>query len=123
MKKVLLVDDEIHIRELYFEELTYEGYQVSTMVSGKRIMGNLDTVKPDVIIMDIKLKDCSGLDLAREIKQLYPRIPIIMFSAYDTYQEDMKAHPAEYFVVKSFDLTEIKQTIKAALGLNMRMVA
>jgi len=114
-KKVLIVDDEEHIRFLYSEELTDEGYDVVSTDSGFQLMELIEKEKPDVIVLDIKMVDYNGLDLLQDIRNKYYDLPVILCTAYDTFKEDMKSIAADHYVIKSFDLTELKSKIAAAL--------
>ncbi|MBI4799441.1 MAG: response regulator [Desulfarculus sp.] len=115
MPKILIVDDEEHIRFLYSEELTDEGYEVVTADSGFKLLERIDAEKPDLIILDIKMVDYNGLDLLQDIRNKYYDLPVILCTAYDTFKEDMKSIAADFYVIKSFDLTELKNKIKMAL--------
>jgi DNA-binding NtrC family response regulator len=114
-KKVLIVDDEEHIRFLYSEELTDEGYDVVTTDSGFQLMELIEKEHPDVIVLDIKMVDYNGLDLLQDIRNKYYDLPVILCTAYDTFKEDMKSIAADHYVIKSFDLTELKSKIASAL--------
>ena len=59
-KKVLIVDDEEHIRFLYSEELKEEGYDVITADSGHKLLERIREEKPDVVVLDIKMVDYTG---------------------------------------------------------------
>ena len=115
MKKVLIVDDEDVIRMLYGEELEDEGYNVITTGSGHGLIGLVEREKPDLIILDIKMAEHDGLDLLQDIRREYYNVPVILCSAYSSYKGDLKAIAADYYVVKSADLSELKQKIKMAL--------
>ncbi len=115
MPKILIVDDEEHIRFLYSEELTDEGYEVITADSGLGLLERIAAEKPDVVILDIKMVDYNGLDLLQDIRNKYYDLPVILCTAYDTFKEDMKSIAANFYVIKSFDLTELKGKIKMAL--------
>ena len=114
-KKVLIVDDEEHIRFLYSEELADEGYEVITADSGYLLLEKIDEEKPDVVILDIKMVDYNGLDLLQDIRNKHYNLPVILCTAYDTFKEDMKSIAADHYVIKSFDLTELKSKIVSAL--------
>ena len=116
--KVLIVDDEEHIRFLYSEELADEGYDVITADSGYMLLEKIDEEKPDVVILDIKMVDYNGLDLLQDIRNKYYNLPVILCTAYDTYKDDRKSIAANYYVVKSFDLTELKLAIHRAIEAN-----
>lgn len=115
MAKILIVDDEEHIRFLYKEELGDEGYEVATADSGYQIVERIAQEKPDLVILDIKMADSNGLDALQEIRNNYYDLPVILSTAYDTFKQDMKSMAANYYVIKSFDLTELKSKIKQAL--------
>lgn len=115
MAKILIVDDEEHIRFLYSEELTDEGYEVATADSGYQLLERIEQEKPDLVILDIKMVDYNGLDLLQDIRNRYYDLPVILCTAYDTFKEDMKSIAADFYVIKSFDLTELKNKVKMAL--------
>lgn len=115
MKKILIVDDEDVIRMLYAEELQDEGYDVITTGSGHDLTGLVERERPDLIILDIKMAEHNGLDLLQDLRKEFYNIPVILCSAYSSHKGDLKASAADYYVVKSADLTELKQKTKMAL--------
>jgi DNA-binding response OmpR family regulator len=115
MKKILIVDDEEVIRMLYGEELEDEGYEVITTGSGHDLVGLIEREEPDLIILDIKMAEHNGLDLLQDVRKEFYNIPVILCSAYSSYKGDLKSIAADYYVVKSADLGELKQKIKMAL--------
>jgi two-component system response regulator (stage 0 sporulation protein F) len=115
MAKILVVDDEEHIRLLYSEELTEAGYEVITAADGYKLIERIETEKPDLVILDIKMVDYNGLDLLQEVRNKFYDLPVILCTAYDTFKEDIKSIAADFYVIKSFDLTELKKKIATAL--------
>jgi two-component system, response regulator, stage 0 sporulation protein F len=115
MAKILIVDDEEHIRFLYSEELSETGYEVITADSGHRLLERIEQERPDLVVLDIKMVDYNGLDLLQDIRNKYYNLPVVLCTAYDTFKEDMKSIAADYYVIKSFDLTELKNRIAMAL--------
>lgn len=115
MAKILIVDDEEHIRYLYSEELSDEGYEVATADSGYKLLERIEDETPDLIVLDIKMADYNGLDLLQDIRNRFYDLPVVLCTAYDTFKEDMKSIAADFYVVKSFDLTELKNKIGMAL--------
>ena len=115
MAKILVVDDEEHIRLLYSEELSEEGHKVWTAATGHNLLRRIENLQPEVVVLDIKLVEYNGLELLQEIRNNYHDLPVILCSAYDTYKEDPKSIAADYYVVKSFDLSELKLAIQRAL--------
>jgi len=116
---ILVVDDEKHIRMLYQEELEEAGYAVTTSDGDEPILGLLARAKPQVVILDIRLgPDRSGLDLLQIIRSHDTKVPVILSTAYDSFQHDLKSIAADYYVVKSVDLTELKNKVRQALARN-----
>ncbi len=114
--KILVVDDEKHIRMLYREELEAEGYTVATSDGEEDILDVIGREAPTIVILDIKLGvNRSGLDLLQEIRTKDQQIPVILSTAYDSFQHDLKSIAADYYVVKSVDLSELKDKVRMAL--------
>ena len=116
-KHLLIVDDEEYVRLLYREELENEGYSVATSDGQENILEVLKRENPDVVILDIKLGiNRSGLDLLQEIRSKDRNIPVILCTAYDAYQHDYKTVAADYYVIKSVDMSELKEKISLAIA-------
>ncbi|MFH1075906.1 MAG: response regulator [Pseudomonadota bacterium] len=114
-EKILIVDDEEVILMLYKEELEEEGYEVSTTSEGYQLTERIEAQQPDMIVLDIKMAEYNGLDLLQDIRKKFPVIPVILCSAYSSFKGDLKSIAADYYVVKSSDLSILKQKIRMAL--------
>lgn len=115
MARILVVDDDSNIRRYFAQELSGEGHEVSTVPSGKQLLSIIDVFKPDVVVLDIRLEDYNGLELLKEIRKKRYALPVILCSAYKEYKYDQRSVGADYYVVKSVDLSELKTTINRAL--------
>jgi two-component system response regulator (stage 0 sporulation protein F) len=115
--KIMVVDDEEHIRRLYSEELADEGYQVVTVSNGFRLLEKIEREKPILVILDIRLADYNGLDLLQSIRDRFDDLPVGFCTAYDTFKEDIKSASADFYVVRSFDLTELKNSIASTIEI------
>jgi two-component system, NtrC family, response regulator PilR len=115
--KLLVVDDELSMRELLEYMLTREGYQVSLAENGKAALQIIKKQPFDLLLSDIKLGDLTGLDVLRAFKAQNPHAGVIMISAYATTQTAVEAmnEGAFDYVPKPFDNEELKQTIQMAL--------
>lgn len=109
--KVLVVDDDPNIQRLYQEELQEEGYEVFVAGTGKDALAMFQKEDPDVITLDILMPDIDGISLLRKLKEISPKTPVIMSTAYD-YRDDFAVWASEAYIVKSSDLDELKRTIK-----------
>ena len=115
MKKILVVDDDLHIQKLYKEELEEEGYEVVVAGNGAKAMELFVQENPDLVTLDILMPDVDGIKLLRQMKEKKPRLPIIMSTAYD-YRDDFAVWASEAYIVKSADLDELKKTIRTLLA-------
>ncbi len=115
MEKILIVDDDYAIRLLYQVELEDEGYNVTTSCDCLTLMDQIKHLKPDLILLDVRLGEINGLHFLQEIRTQYAGLPIILCSAYPTFRYDMKAIGADYCITKSMDLSELKYAVKMAL--------
>ena len=114
--KIVIVDDDPAIRMLYSDELFEEGYNVITCGDGLGLMKAIRKEIPDLIVMDIRLGCDNGLDPLQDLKTTRPNRPVILCTAYQAFDHDMKPVAADYYVTKSSDLQELKATIKNALN-------
>jgi DNA-binding response OmpR family regulator len=113
--RILVVDDDAHILKLYEEELKDEGYDVTVSSTGKNALELFEKDDFDLVTLDILMPDIDGITLLRRMKEMKPRVPIIMSTAYD-YRDDFAVWASEAYLVKSADLAELKSKIKQLLG-------
>lgn len=115
MARILVVDDEASIRLLYAQELGDEGHDVVTTGTAVEAAERLQTDTFDLIVLDIKLKNESGLDLLQKIVKERHDMPVILCTAFSCYKDDFSAWLADGYVVKSSDLQELKSEIRRVL--------
>jgi len=106
--EILVVDDEKSIRTLYAEELGDEGYEVITTEKCEDVADLITSEEVSVVVLDIRMDDCDGLDLLQKLRNDYPTLPVILNTAYDSYKDDVKSVAADHYIVKSQDLSELK---------------
>jgi DNA-binding NtrC family response regulator len=116
MAKLLVVDDESNIRLLYSQELSEEGHQVVTAASASEAVEKLAGSDYDLVVLDIKLKNESGLDLLQKIVKERHDMPVILSTAFSCYKDDFSAWLADGYVVKSSDPQELKDEISRVLA-------
>jgi len=114
---ILVVDDELSMREFLELMLNREGYAVTGAGSGHQANQLLEEQFFDLILLDIRLGDISGLDVLRKAKALHPNTIVIMISAYATAENAVEAmnDGAYDYLPKPFDNDELKDTIANAL--------
>jgi DNA-binding response OmpR family regulator len=114
-KKVLITDDDLGIRKFYERELTKEGYDVLVASNGREAIEQVQTGKPDLVIMDIRMPGIDGIQTMVRILEENNEIPVIINSAYSNYRDNFLSWTADAYLVKSSDLTELKSTVKSLL--------
>ena len=114
---ILVVDDELSMREFLELMLSREGYAVTGAESGHQANQLLEKQFFDLVLLDIRLGDISGLDVLRKAKSLHPHTIVIMISAYATAENAVEAmnDGAYDYLPKPFDNDELKDTIANAL--------
>lgn len=116
MTKLLVVDDESSIRLLYAQELADEGYEVVTAGTAAEAAQKLEEESYDLVVLDVKLKNESGLDLLQKIVKERSDMPVILCTAFSCYKDDFSSWLADGYVVKSSDPQELKDEIKRVLA-------
>lgn len=115
MKKILVADDEMSIRLLYSEELKEEGYEVYLASNGREALEVVAKVPLDLVILDIKMPEMSGIEVLRQIKEKNPNMPVLLSSAYSEYKQDFGTWASEEYLVKSSDLEDLKSAVRKHL--------
>jgi CheY-like chemotaxis protein len=116
MKKILVVDDEENIRELYREELEELGYEVTTVSSGTAALELMETKTFDLVTLDIRMPDMDGLETLGKIKEKNNALPVILCTAYPDYKQDFGSWSSDAYVVKSSNTSQLRDTVKKLLG-------
>lgn len=115
--RILVVDDELSVREFFEILLTKEGYEVVTANDGQDALRLLKDQAFDLVITDLQMKNGDGMTLLRESKKYQPDTAVIMITAFattDTAVEAMRAGAFDY-LNKPFKIEEIKIVISKAL--------
>lgn len=117
MKKLLIVDDESGIVEevkAYFEE---EGYQVFTADTGKEGLDALEKHRPDLLLLDMKLPDMSGIQILKICKETLPNTKVIVNTGYvdQNIIDEAERLGRDSFLQKPFNLERLQQEIEKLL--------
>jgi DNA-binding response OmpR family regulator len=116
MKKILVVDDEENIRGLYKEELEEMGYEVTAVSDGIQALAAMDTIKFDLVTLDMRMQEMDGIETLRKMKEKDNALPVIISTAYEDYKHDFGSWCSDAYVVKSSDLSLLRDTVKKILG-------
>lgn len=116
IKTILLVEDDKNQLLLYKQELSLEGYNIITAQDGQEAIKKVKEHTPDLIVMDINMPKMSGIESMGRILSEHKKIPIIINTAYGSYKDDFMSWSADAYIIKSSDLTELKDKIKELIG-------
>ncbi len=116
MSKILVVDDDEHIRELARVFLKNDGFEVLEAADGVEALSVLDSVKADLAVIDIMMPKMDGWELCQEIKASFD-IPVLMLTAKGETSQKLKGFEVgtDDYLVKPFEPLELVARVKALL--------
>lgn len=114
--RILVVDDDPHIRETLKRYLTYEGYRVDLAEDGRQALSGMATDPADLVVLDVGLPDMDGLEVCRRIREA-DDVPIIMLTARGTLDDKVDGldSGADDYITKPFEPEELSARIRALL--------
>src|SRR5215510_1614212 len=114
--RILVVDDELGPRES-LRMLLKPAYQITTAESGRVALDLLSRVRPDVVILDIKMPEMDGLEVLRRVKRADPSIEVVMITAYASLETVKLAltHGAFEYLIKPFSRQDLEDVVRRAL--------
>lgn len=119
--QLLIVDDELIVRESLGNWLKEEGYSVDSADNGHSALKKMNSKKYDLIVADFKMPGMDGIQLLQESKKIDPELQVLVMTAYasvDTAVQAMKQGAFDY-IVKPFDPENVTQIIRRALKFKM----
>jgi signal transduction histidine kinase/DNA-binding response OmpR family regulator len=122
--RVLVVDDEPSVVDVFREFLSSEGYQLSVAASGEEALRIIPELKPDIVLTDINLPGLSGLEVMRFAKSVDSEVAVIVVTGYASAATAIDAlrQGAYDYVTKPFDLDDVNQIVTRAIA-NRRLKA
>src|SRR5213593_3025371 len=117
MDKLLLIDDEVDVQYSFRRNFGPPEFELSTAASGEDGLKMIPRLKPDLVIMDVRMGGMNGLETLRRLRQSHAKLPVIMMTAYGTAQtaiEAMKLGAYDY-LLKPFDVPKLKEIVLKAL--------
>lgn len=115
MHKVLIVDDEPHLRLLYETELRRAGLETMTASNAVQGLEFVETMKPDLVILDIRMAGMDGVEALQRILERNNSIPVVLNTAFSSYRDNYLTWAADAYVTKSSDVTELLTTVQDLL--------
>jgi two-component system, LuxR family, response regulator FixJ len=120
MALILIVDDDLYVRSSLENLLASAGYESASLASGEEFVSRMSDLYEDCVILDVKMKGMSGLDVQQRLNEHVYRKPIIFLSAHSDTETREKALAAGAFafLAKPFDEQELLDTIARAISAN-----
>lgn len=115
--KLLIVDDELLIRDLLYDFFKSRDYEIAVAESGQVALAQMEDSHFDTIILDLKMPDIDGLELAAKIRATDDDVPIIFMTGYpsmETAIEALRKRADDYFI-KPFNLKQMNRAVESAL--------
>jgi two-component system KDP operon response regulator KdpE len=114
---ILVVDDEMSIRRALHTTLQKLGFKIVEAARGEEALSLVRTNPFDAVLLDINMPGMNGIDTCKNIRRLFPRIPILMLTVRDSEDDKVEALDAgaDDYITKPFQLRELTARIRAAM--------
>jgi DNA-binding response OmpR family regulator len=112
MTHILIIEDDDNIRFLLAEELALEGYDVREARDGAHGLSAAAEEVPDAVVLDLMMPGIPGEKVLTELKNRYPLLPVVVFSAYPDRKPTVETLGADAFCVKSSDRGPLLDALK-----------
>ncbi len=119
MTTIIIVDDHQIFRESLVELLTKQGFKIlGSAGNGKQLLSLLESLTPDLVIMDIAMPEMDGYEASQKALEKYPDLKILTLSSFgdEKYYYQMVQAGVKGFVVKNAGINELKQAINEIVG-------
>ena len=114
-KKVWIVDDDKSIRWVLEKALKSSDIDIESFSHPDEVLVKINVEEPDVIITDIRMPGMDGMETMSQILEEKNDLPVIINSAYSTYQDNFMSWAADAYCVKSSAMTALKKTVEEVL--------
>jgi DNA-binding response OmpR family regulator len=116
---ILVLEDEEHIRTMLVDALSTVGHRVESASDGLQGLARFQGGQFDVVLTDLSLPECSGLDVARSVKRLRPETPVVLITGWGHLldPERLRESGVDLMLVKPFRLERVLSVLGDALRL------
>jgi DNA-binding NtrC family response regulator len=116
-RSILVVDDELLIRDLLYDFFSGQGWNISVAENGEKAIEVLGARSFDVVLSDIKMPAMDGLALTEELRRNHPELPVVLMTGYPSVDSAVAAlrSRAYDYVIKPFNIHQLYKTIESAL--------
>jgi DNA-binding NtrC family response regulator len=114
---ILIVDDELLIRDLLYDFFNGQGWDTIVADSGEKALEIIESKDVDLVLSDIRMPGMDGLELTAELRQMHPDIPVVLMTGYpsvDTAVAALRQKVSDY-VTKPFNINKLYKIVAAQL--------
>ncbi|UCG61947.1 MAG: response regulator [Candidatus Zixiibacteriota bacterium] len=115
---ILVVDDELLIRDLLYDFFTEQGWDISVAESGEKALQILRSRKFDLVLTDLKMPVMDGLALTSQVKEEYPGLPVVIMTGYpsvDSAVSALRQKVADY-IIKPFNINQLYKVVEEKIN-------
>ncbi len=112
---ILVVDDELLIRDLLYDFFNGQGWDISVAENGEKALQVMQAKDFDLVLSDIKMPEMDGLALTNRVKESHPDLPVVLmtgFPSVDTAVEALRQKVDDY-VIKPFNINQLYKLVEA----------
>jgi len=112
---ILIVDDELLIRDLLYDFFNGQGWKTSIAENGDKALEILNSRSIDLVLSDIRMPGMDGLELTAEMRETFPDIPVVLITGYPSVDTAVSAlrHKVVDYITKPFNINQLYKTVEA----------
>ena len=114
---LLVVDDELLIRDLLYDFFSSQGWDISVTESGEKALDLLRNKRFDMLLTDLKMPQMDGIALTEEVRNQYPDLPVVIMTGYpsvDSAVAALRQQVADY-IIKPFNINQLNKVLRAKI--------
>jgi len=121
-KSILVVDDELLIRDLLYDFFSEKGWLVSVQESPDRGLEMMRNRNFDIALVDLKMPEIDGIELIRKIRNLRPALPIVIMTAFPSTETAIEASRLKVndYIIKPFNINKLFRVLDAIIEESCR---
>lgn len=120
MKKrsVLIVDDELLIRDLLYDFFTEQSWDVMVASNASSALDKLETTEFDIVLTDLKMPEMDGSTLIDRIRETHPELPVIVVTGYPTVESAIRSlrQRVDDYLIKPFNVTALYKSVESSVS-------
>ncbi|MEE9441161.1 MAG: response regulator [candidate division Zixibacteria bacterium] len=112
--RILVVDDELLIRDLLYDFFSSQDWDIMVAEGGYKAIEFLKNQDFDIVLTDLKMPDMDGMALAGRIRELYQGLPVVIMTGYPSLDSAIEAlrYKIDDYIIKPFNVNQLFKTIK-----------